>query len=200
MGAGEARDGRDVEVVVVIVRDEHDVDRRQVLELEAGRSHTLRTGEPDGARARRPLRVGQDVHPVELDQERRVADPGHRGGGGIGPDRAQVARDDGEVRGPGMNRGGPDARDEEAEPYPAGGNDRRGIGVGEPPLAVMCGGARHGLADAAAGAQGEGEGQERDAGPDQLVSSPTGSSRRNDAPPWGEFSAQSRPPSSATMP
>src|SRR5207247_4870953 len=107
------------------------------------------------------------------------------GGGRIGPDDAQANPDDGKVRVRWMDRRFPDAREEEAKTYPAGCERVRGTGVGEPPLAVMRRRARHGIADTAAGAQGEGERQERGGSPDQLASSPAGSSRRNDAPPSG---------------
>ena len=200
MGLGEPLDGRHVEMVVVVVRDEDDVDWRQVLEREAGRGHALGTGEPDGARAIRPLRIGQNVHPVQLDQQRRVADPGHRVGGGIPPDRLEVAPDDGKVRGPRMEGRRPDARDEEAPAHPGGRGRGHGIDVGEPSFPVMGGRARNGLADTVAGTQTEGEKEEGYTRPDQRLSSPTGSSRRNDAPPSGRFSAQSRPPSSVTIP
>src|SRR2546430_9104470 len=148
----------------------------------------------------RSVRVGQDVDPVQLDQERRVADPCQRVGAGIGPDGAQVARDDGKARGPWMERGRPDPRDEEAPPHPGGRGRERRVGVGEPPLAVMRWRARNGTADTGAGMEPKDKHQESYNRPDQMFSSPAGSSRKNEAPPSGRFSAQSWPPSSVTMP
>src|SRR3989442_53343 len=98
---------------------------------------------------------------------------------------ARVPWDGGKVGGPWMDRRFRDAGEEKGKPYPAGRERVRGTGVGDPPLAVMRRRARNGIADTAAGAQGEGERQERDGAPDQLASSPAGSSRRNDAPPSG---------------
>ena len=45
---------RDVEMVVVIVGDQHEVDRRQILEGDAGRVHPLRPGEAERAGRARP--------------------------------------------------------------------------------------------------------------------------------------------------
>jgi hypothetical protein len=73
MLGGEALDRRDVQVVVVIVRDQHDVDRRQILERQAGPRDPARAGERQRARALRPVGIGQDVHAVELEQQRRMA-------------------------------------------------------------------------------------------------------------------------------
>src|SRR2546428_10298260 len=101
------------------------------------------------------------------------------------PDLAHVTSDEGRCGGRRMDVRSPDAPGEKAKPSPAGRERVRGTGVGDPPLAVMPRRARTGIADTAAGAQGEGERQERDGAPDQLASSPAGSSRRNDAPPSG---------------
>src|SRR5439155_820328 len=72
--------------------------------------------------------------------------------------------------------------------------------VGEPPLAVMRWRARNGTADTGAGMEPKDKHQESYNRPDQMFSSPAGSSRINEAPPSGRFSAQSWPPSSVTMP
>src|SRR4051794_3455408 len=64
-------------MVVVIVADEHDVDRRQIAETDARRAMPLR---PDVRRRRaalRPDRIGEDVEVVCLQQRRRVIDEGH---------------------------------------------------------------------------------------------------------------------------
>ncbi len=67
---------RDVHVVVVIVRDNDGVDPRQILEADPGGTAPLHAH--GRHRARGPGRVGQDVDPVHLDQERRVVDERHR--------------------------------------------------------------------------------------------------------------------------
>ena len=56
---------------------QHRGDRRQVRKRDAGRRHPLRPGEADRAGARRPDRVGEQVEPRGLDQQRRVADGGN---------------------------------------------------------------------------------------------------------------------------
>ncbi len=67
---------REVEVVVVIVADQHHVDRRQVGEGDARLVDPLRPGEGEWRGAVRPHRIGQDVQPGRLDQQRGVADHG----------------------------------------------------------------------------------------------------------------------------
>ena len=97
MLGGEPLDRRDVQVVVVIVRDQDDVDRRQILEREAGRRDPARAGERHGLARSDQLRIGQDVDAVELDQQGRVADPGHGRGAAIVENRRQIAGDRREV-------------------------------------------------------------------------------------------------------
>ena len=96
---GQRADARVVEVVVVVVRDQHQIDVRQFGEREAGRDVALR---PDEAERRRPLgehRVGEDAQSAELRQHRRMADPGdrrlhrHRAGARIGVDEFEIGLD-----------------------------------------------------------------------------------------------------------
>ena len=75
----EPRERRQVHVVVVVVADEHDVDRRQVVEAQARRPAATRAD--DRRRALGPRRVRQDVEAVHLDEERRVVDERRRAGG-----------------------------------------------------------------------------------------------------------------------
>lgn len=67
----------DVEVVIVVVRDQHEVDRRQVAHQDARRVAAKRSGKGDGACATRPDRIGQYVDARDLDQKGRVTDHGH---------------------------------------------------------------------------------------------------------------------------
>ena len=74
----QALDGGEVEVVVMVVRDEHQVDWRQLGDVDRQRHDALRPGERHRGRALGKLRVHEDVLPGELDQESRVPDPGDR--------------------------------------------------------------------------------------------------------------------------
>ena len=70
--ARETRDSAGVQVVVVVVRDQHEIDARQLVERHAGRRVAADPDpSPEGARAVPPVGIGQEVHAVELDQERR---------------------------------------------------------------------------------------------------------------------------------
>ena len=85
LGAGQLLDGVDVEVVVVVVADDHRVDRGQRLQRRRDRMQALR---PDRARRRAPVaphRVGEHAVAVDLDDRRRVPVPGDGEiGGGAG--------------------------------------------------------------------------------------------------------------------
>src|SRR6266508_5731427 len=72
---GKALHGAEVEVVVVIVRDEDEVDRRQGLESEAWRAQSPGPSRGQWARPLTPMRVGEEGDPLQLDQQCRVADP-----------------------------------------------------------------------------------------------------------------------------
>ena len=70
-------DGDAIHVVVVVVRHQHRVDLRQVVEGDAGRIHALGADERKGTGAIRPHRIDQNVSPARLQQEAGVADVGH---------------------------------------------------------------------------------------------------------------------------
>src|ERR1044072_8705669 len=60
---------------VVIVRLEHDVERRQVVELDSRRHPAARTGERDRRGALAPHRVGEDVETRALNEQGGMPDP-----------------------------------------------------------------------------------------------------------------------------
>ena len=70
----ETIERRDVQVIVVVMADERDVDRRKLLPCQTRGVDALRSREGDRARALRPDRIGQDVQPVHLDEDGRVVD------------------------------------------------------------------------------------------------------------------------------
>ena len=72
----QALQRRHVEMVIVIVADEHSIDMRQIRETHAGRpvaaAAEIRSGAGDVA----PDRIGEQVQAVDLDQHGRVIDEG----------------------------------------------------------------------------------------------------------------------------
>ena len=76
MDPRQRRQGREIHVVVMVVRDEDRVERRQCFHRDAGRAHALRPGEGERAGAPRPDRVDEQVEPGRLDEVARVADRG----------------------------------------------------------------------------------------------------------------------------
>ena len=92
--AGQAVHRRRVEVVIVIVGDHDRVDRREVGEGETRWDEAARPGEADRTRSVTPDGVSQNVDPVELDQERGVADPGGGRMRPVGADLGPVVRED----------------------------------------------------------------------------------------------------------
>ena len=142
MRDGQPANGRHIEMIVVIVRDDHDVHRRQILECQRGRREPLRARERERARALRPLRIREDVHAVELNQQRGMADPGHGRLGPVLAQRAAVARDArerGRTRREGRRH---HARREEADPRPEPGPRLAGCRIDEAVLAMVRGSAR----------------------------------------------------------
>ena len=73
----EAREGLQIEVIIMVVRDHHRVDPGQRIERDARGVVPLRPGEPKGTRAPRPDGVGQDIQSADLDEKRRMADERH---------------------------------------------------------------------------------------------------------------------------
>jgi hypothetical protein len=84
---GELADGRVVEVVVVVVRDDHEVQRRHRAKGNGHGLEALGAGEPRWRRARSPDRIGEHAQAVDLDQHRRMAEPGgaQSAGGRLAP-------------------------------------------------------------------------------------------------------------------
>ena len=74
--ARQLADGRVVEVVVVVVRDQHQIDGRQRAQRHRHRLEALRPGQARGRGARAPHRIGEHAQAVDLDQHRRVPEPG----------------------------------------------------------------------------------------------------------------------------
>ena len=71
-----ARMRRVVEVVVVVVRDHHRVERRQRLDRHRHGLEALRPAKRHRRGALAPHRIGEHAHAVDLEQHRRVAEPG----------------------------------------------------------------------------------------------------------------------------
>src|SRR5689334_16712678 len=66
-----------IHVVIVIVRQQHDIDLRQVIEGDAGRIAAPRPCKAEWARSFREDRVGENVRSCSLDQETGMADEGY---------------------------------------------------------------------------------------------------------------------------
>src|SRR5258706_461193 len=73
----ESPDGSIVEMVVVIVRLQHKVERRQLVEANPRGDPAAWTGESHRRRALAPHRIGQNVEPTQLHEEARVSHPRH---------------------------------------------------------------------------------------------------------------------------
>ena len=87
---GEHRERVQVAMVVVVVAEQHDRDRRQVVEPDRRLPHALRSEAIERAGPLRIHRVGEDVAERGLDQERRVADEGDVARGAV--ERRRQAR------------------------------------------------------------------------------------------------------------
>ena len=77
VGGFEKGDRGLVEVVVVVVRDQYGVDRREVLDLSRHGMEPPRTGEADGRGPVTEDGVKQEPNAVDLENRGRVAVPGH---------------------------------------------------------------------------------------------------------------------------
>ena len=73
---GELTDSRIVEMVVVIVRDDHEIERRHCAQKHRHRLEPLGAKKPQRRRARSPHRIGEHPKAVDFDQQRRMAEPG----------------------------------------------------------------------------------------------------------------------------
>ena len=60
-----------IEMIEVRVSHEDEIDRRQMMNVKTGLFQSL-----DHAQPHRPIRINEDVHPTELDEERRMPNPG----------------------------------------------------------------------------------------------------------------------------
>ncbi len=98
----DLEDRRVVEVIVVVVRDDDGVERRERRHGHRDGLKALRAGEGDRRRTLSPHRIGQDADAVDLEQHRRVAEPGRPEArlGGLGPVGQRVHRREGRGRGP----------------------------------------------------------------------------------------------------
>src|SRR5205807_42120 len=67
---------RHVHVVVMIVADQDEIDRRQILEANPRRTMPPRTNERNRRNALRPNRISEDVDAVHLNERGRVIDEG----------------------------------------------------------------------------------------------------------------------------
>ena len=65
-----------VQVVVMVMADENDINRRQMFKLQSGRAMSLRADPTNRAGALRPDRVGQDVDALHLNKHRCMIDEG----------------------------------------------------------------------------------------------------------------------------
>src|SRR5882757_4466196 len=74
----ETQECFDIEVVVVIVRDEHQMDRWQLLKRKAGITDAFRADATERTGALRINRIGQYIEARELQQKRDVIDEGER--------------------------------------------------------------------------------------------------------------------------
>src|SRR5207249_9352852 len=77
MRACQALDCAGVKMIVVIVRLQYEIERRQVVEGDSRRDPAPRPRELRRRGSLAPDRIRQHVHAVKLDQQTRVSDPGH---------------------------------------------------------------------------------------------------------------------------
>ncbi|GJE73238.1 hypothetical protein CHKEEEPN_4802 [Methylorubrum podarium] len=110
----EPGDGRAVEMVVVVVGDQHRVDRRQVGIGDARRIDPLRSGEAERAGTPGEDRIDQDVAARDLDQIARM--PDQHDAEPLDPRRRPVRREGArEAGGPRLGLAGPAPAGEVAE-------------------------------------------------------------------------------------
>src|ERR1700692_2587008 len=74
MGAREPRQGHDIEMIVMAVRYQHDIDRRQILKCDTRIVDALWPDKAERGGSLRPHRIEQDVDPRSLDEPARMAD------------------------------------------------------------------------------------------------------------------------------
>ena len=93
--AGEDVDRGDVEMVVVVVGDQHDIDAGQLGQRDRHRVAAAGTDRRRGRDPVAPHRVGQHPHAVDLEQHGGVAQPGRREVGRLLGEPRSLERDGG---------------------------------------------------------------------------------------------------------
>lgn len=71
---GEALQGRNIEMVVMVMAEKNGVDRWEVFEANAGVAMTLGSGKGDRADPVRPDGIGEKVEAISLEQDSGVID------------------------------------------------------------------------------------------------------------------------------
>ena len=74
MGGGQPRQRRDIEMIIMPVRHQHRIDRRQCIECDARIVDPFRSGKADRGGTRRPHGIAQEVDTARLDEKARMAD------------------------------------------------------------------------------------------------------------------------------
>ena len=92
MRGGEPRQCLDIQMIVVCVRYQDDIDRRQVGEGDARIVHAFRPGETERRRALRPYRVEQHIETGGLNEPACVADIGHAPAGAFDARRRAIGK------------------------------------------------------------------------------------------------------------
>jgi len=65
---------REIQVIVVIVTDDHQIDPRQGVEIDPGLAHSLGTHPAEWTGSPGPDGIGENVQSRQLNQDRRVVD------------------------------------------------------------------------------------------------------------------------------
>ena len=111
-------DSLNVEMVVMIVRDQDEMDGRQVFESQAWGHQPFGAGEADRARAFRPVRVCEDVQPLQLNEQCGMADPRDGRVPRIGAQQCAIVVHGHQRACARMHRRGPASREDEFPPLP----------------------------------------------------------------------------------
>jgi hypothetical protein len=90
VSGGKPRQRCDIKMVVMRMRDQDDIDRRQVRKGDAGIVHPFRPDPPKGRGAHRPDRIEQNVEACDLEEKARMPDIGNPAGGAVDPRRRPV--------------------------------------------------------------------------------------------------------------
>jgi len=76
--SGDVGDGRGIEVIVMVVGENYDVDRRQAVEIHSWRDPATGPDELQWRSSLAPDWIGENIEPCNLEQEARVSDPRDR--------------------------------------------------------------------------------------------------------------------------